>query len=244
MAVILAVSIHWIRDAADWVGSAVSSGAFWSGALSALGIATAIYYLVYRQRLQVTGIEINLPFGLGTVNLENTARDRLLAWETYVQLKTRKAALPFDDQYDVIADVHASLYELFGITRKLLSNAPLADIEKSESVSKMILQVLNEGVRPHLTRWHAGFGAWWDQQVSDELNKGNKPQSIQRNYPEYASLVEDLKNTNDELAKFADNLLQIVRTGARHQRRLVGNTVVAEPQPNTNSESTPRGQMG
>lgn len=214
MAATLGQSFEWMRNATEWVGNVVAGGAFWGGVLFAVSIG-AIASIAYHRRHQTSSVTISLPFGLGSVTYENSAQDRVLAWQMYVQLKTRKAALPFDDRRDVIADVYASLYELAGVTRELLLVMSLSDLQRPKGVSELVLRVLNDGIRPHLTRWQAAFRSWWDQQISDQHNRGKDPREIQRQYPHYAALVQELKRTNTELSKFAEELLLIARSDRR-----------------------------
>jgi len=90
-----------------------------------------------------------------------------------------------------------------------------------------MLRVQNDGLRPHLTRWQADFRKWWDRANRLEQNAATSPQEIQRQYPRYAALVDDLKTTNTELSKFADELLGIAR--APHQKAPAAPAVIPLP---------------
>ena len=59
-------------------------------------------------------------------------------------------------------------------------------------------------------------GSGGDETVKDATNQGKYPQDVQRQYPHYIELVSDLKRTNTELSKLADDLLMIAR--ARKQK--------------------------
>ena len=207
-----------------------------AGAGSVLLIVGIIWFVFYRRRHHASSVTISLPFGLGSVTYENSVQDRVLAWRMYVQLKTRKAALPFDEKCDLIADVYASLYDLFGVTRELLSSTPLSDVQRPNGVWELILRVLNDGIRPHLTRWQASFRCWWDQQLKDTRNEGVEPQELQREYPRYHELVVDLERTNTELSKFAEELLLIARTNWKTAKTKA--KAIKLPQPAPPSRST------
>ncbi len=75
------------------------------------------------------------------------------------------------------------------------------------------MRALNEGLRPHLTKWQAKFRRWYDSEVASEDHKGRSPQEIQRLYPEYGELVADLRKVNEEFVRFADSLEKIVKDG-------------------------------
>jgi hypothetical protein len=210
----------WAVDGLNWIDATLLHRGFWLGVLVGGVIVVVLMFIVLRRRYRTTSLSVSLPFGLGSLSLDNSAQDRVLAWRMYVQLKTRKVALPFDEQCDVIADVYASMREVFEVCRGLLADMPLSDIERPKSVSDLLLRVLNDGIRPHLTRWQAPFRAWWDQQLNGERNTGCDPRELQRRYPEYAKLVEDLKGTNTELSKFAEELPLIARADRRNRRKL------------------------
>lgn len=76
-----------------------------------LGVAASalVLWCIFRRRTAAQSVSIGLPFGLGSATFDLTKKDRVAAWKLHVQLVTRKAALPFYQKDDVIADVLASL---------------------------------------------------------------------------------------------------------------------------------------
>jgi len=188
----------------------IQSEKFWIG-LGAAAIIFVVFLIIFmRRRYGVAQIALNLPFGLGNITYETTEQDRTLAWKMYVQLRTRIAALPFDENLDVIADVYESLHTIFAITREVLSEAKPFRAQSQRSIVDFILRVLNDGIRPKLTRWQAHFLYWWDKAVELPENTTKTPQEIQRTFPGYNELIEDLKKMNTELFKYAEDLLAIV----------------------------------
>ena len=163
------------------------------------------------RRFQTKSVSLSLPFKLGSVTFETTPTDRIVAWKAYVQLVTRKAALPFDEERDVIEDVYASLYSLFDTTRDLLLNLPPKNFQNPDGISAILLRVLNDGLRPHLTRWQSDFRTWIENARRRDEFLGMSPVGLQKRYPWYSSLVEDLRITNTELSKLADELYLIAR---------------------------------
>jgi len=71
------------------------------------------------------------------------------------------------------------------------------------------VDALNNGLRPHLTRWQATFRHWYDEALKKSLDKS--PQEVQRDYPQYSELVEDLIKVNKQLVKYADVIKQIAQ---------------------------------
>ena len=194
--------IEWLGAPQLWVGIA-------SGIVLPIG-----GFLLVRGSLgrgTETTRTVNIPFGLGNMTYDLSKKERILSWHLFVQLRTRKAALPFDEDHDVITEVYDSLYELFPITRDLVMNLPLKEIEKQESVADLMLRVLNDGLRPHLTTWQAEFRRWWVQMLGVPANNLKRPQDLQKGFPQYGALVDDLKRMNVELNKFAEDLLVIAQ---------------------------------
>ena len=184
---------------------------FWDGILICALIFFIVNLLKSKRKYRVTSVSVNLPFNLGNITYEPTEEDRIVAWKLYTQLKTRKAALFFDENHDVIAEVYDSLYELFPIARDLLMSLPLYEIERSPSIADLILRVQNDGLRPHLTKWQSDFRRWWDNALQNADYKDIRPQDIQKKYPKYEELIKELKKMNTELIRYAQDLQNIAK---------------------------------
>lgn len=219
--------LEWLQVLLRPVWIAASAWQFWIGAV----LLTSILWFLKR-RFKTTSVSLGLPFGMGSVTFDTTSAERVVAWKLYVQLVTRKAALPFDIKHDLVVETFDSLYEIFGVARALLSETPPADKVVRDGVASVVIGVLNSGVRPLLTRWHADFRRWWDRALADSANENRRPQEIQRDYPDYDQLVYDLERTNTELSKFADELLEIA--AGRTERRP---RAIVRPSPPTLNES-------
>lgn len=130
--------------------------------------------------------------------------------QAWIELVTRKAALPFDSDYDVITDVYDSWYVLFGELRELAKSVPAERIRDHGSTKELVdalVKALNDGLRPHLTKWQARFRAW-ERLAADSTTAS--PQHLQRQYPEYDELLRDLLIVNQQLMGLARALDTIV----------------------------------
>jgi len=139
---------------------------------------------------------------------------RRIAHQAWVEIKSRKVGLPFEEGLDVIVEVYNSWYQLFGVLRDLAKSIPtdrLEDCEETRNLVALLMKVLNEGLRPHLTRWQAKFRRWYEMTLADDGNRGVAPQEIQKLFPEYDDLVADLRKVNAEFVSFADSLGRIVK---------------------------------
>jgi hypothetical protein len=197
---------EFLQPLITWLYRRVTSVDFWLGLT-----VVAVPLFLWMRRHRSHSLSVALPFGLGSWSYDTTPADRIVAWKMHVQLVTRKAALPFDEDHDLICDVYDSLFSLFAETRHLLLELPPREFERASGVATLILRVQNHGIRPHLTRWQADFRRWWERAERAEANIERSPQLIQRDYPRYAELVADLRQTNTELAKYADELLKVAR---------------------------------
>lgn len=157
-------------------------------------------------------LTISGPFGVGAYEFDRASlseKELDIAWKLYVQLTTRKAAIPFDENDDIILEVYESWYQLFTSTRDYLMEMPARDLEgnkNAQQIVKLSIDVLNEGLRPHLTKWQGKYRKWYDDALKDQNNKNLTPQDIQRKYPHYKEIVADIKQVNGELVEYAKQL--------------------------------------
>lgn len=191
-------------------------------AWSALGLVTAvvafrIWLFRWRNkrwpkpwsRLSIVKGKVSFA-GIGEFEINPNTEDLQIAHRIWTELKTRKAALPFDAEHDVIIEVYDSWYALFGKTRDLLANIPANLIRQDHSTREIVrisLAVLNDGLRPHLTRWQARYRNWYGTQKKElEIRS---PQEVQKSFPDFAELIEDLKKVNAGLVEYADQLARL-----------------------------------
>lgn len=155
----------------------------------------------------ITIDEINLGIGDSSVKLTYNQKDQEIAYKLWVELSTRKIGLMFDKDHDVITEVYNSWYEFFKIARELLKEIPVSRLPYSNDLIELTEKVLNLGLRPHLTTWQAKYRKWYDREASTNTN--DSPQEVQRKYPEYDALVEDLLETNKRMIAYKDVMKSI-----------------------------------
>ena len=130
----------------------------------------------------------------------------------WVELATRKAALPIDPEHDVIVEVYDSWYSLFGKVLELIAAIPARVLHQEQSTRELVriaTATLNQGLRPHLTQWQARFRNWYGNQAGELKSKS--PQEVQRQFPEYSALMADMQRVNRELIEYAEQLQKLVR---------------------------------
>lgn len=161
------------------------------------------------KNFEIDGAELGL--GDQKISFKPNDTDRQIAYSIWVELSTRKIGLPMDVENDVIAEVYDSWYAFFGVTRELIKGVPVSKV-RGKSTSKIVdlsVEVLNEGLRPHLTKWQARYRHWYEQQMENKTDA--EPQSVQKSFPAYQELVEDLLKVNQKLMAYRAKMNQLVR---------------------------------
>lgn len=118
-----------------------------------------------RDSAKLKKISINLPFGIGGAEWEADPAERKAAWALYVELVTRIAVQPLDTDQGLLREALSSLYSLFGSTRQILREAGPNVGASHDSVGGIAIAVLNNGLRPFLSKWHPLLQIWESQRA-------------------------------------------------------------------------------
>jgi len=159
---------------------------------------------------EIDGAEIGLRDQ--KIKLKPNYEDAQIAYKLWVELSTRKIGIPIDFENDVIFDIYNSWYEFFKITRELIKTIPISKIKKHDSTATLVniaIDVLNEGLRPHLTLWQAKYRRWYLIESKKEETSSISPQELQRRFPEYDLLIRDMKDVNQKLIIYRERLKEI-----------------------------------
>lgn len=165
-------------------------------------------------------ITIREPFTGTQIKIKPSLEDKKIAHRIWTELVTRKAALPFQRDKDVIIEVYDSWHTVFQCVREQIAALPVEKLcgrekKDTEKLIDISMMVLNDGLRPHLTEWQAKYRAWYKLAREDDSNKSASPQDIQRTYVYYEQLVSDIENVNKKLQLFADELKTFVRSTSK-----------------------------
>ena len=177
-------------------------------------------YFINRKKDNVHSeiVPVKLKYKLGNAEIEYDIRRSYqnieIAHKIYIELITRKAAIEIDKDKDVIVEVYNSWYSLFQITReelKQLSGNLLLENDSSESLIELLSDVLNKGLRPHLTEYQAKFRKWYQEKLSEDVSSGKSPQQIQEGYDDYDNLIDSMKDVNRLLIDYSKELKKIIK---------------------------------
>lgn len=96
----------------------------------------------------MTSLRISVPY----LQMEwaPESGDRDAAWALYVELLTRIATQPLEDEIGDEAAALASVHALFGITREIIRRHGRGCME----FTKIAVVILNQKVRPFTAKWH------------------------------------------------------------------------------------------
>lgn len=175
--------------------------------------------------------ETELGIGSAKVKLKPNYTDRQVAYQIWVELSTRKIGLKIDLAHDVITDIYESWHAFFGVTRELIKTVPVNKVTdaSTKTIVNLSIDLLNLGLRPHLTEWQARYRSWYTRQLE---NAGDDdPQTIQQRYPRYDELVADLGKVNDRLIAYRRAMYQVVNGSTAAAREAIDEAadVVSEP---------------
>jgi hypothetical protein len=185
-----------------------------------LGLPIALILLAYVVRknfnfksLTAATVTLRDPFTGSTITIVANHAEKKIAHKIWTQLVTRKVAIPFERDNDVIVEVYNSWFSLFGEIRQLIGDIPVEKLkgrEKDDIIALVGLStsLLNECLRPHLTTWQAKFRRWYEEEEKEYPSMA--PQAIQEKYEHYEELVKDLERANKQVRVLAHELKKLV----------------------------------
>ena len=176
----------------------------WVGPMLLLVVLCGFIWAWYQARFGFGSFDLDsAEIGIGDTRMSFSPNqtDRQIAYAIWVELSTRKIGLEIDLEHDVISEVYDSWYDFFGVTRNLIKEVPAHKLRRkgTRAIVRASVQVLNEGLRPHLTRWQARYRRWYDPIGSDD---SREPQVIQQEFPKYEELITDLLAINAKLINY------------------------------------------
>ncbi len=190
----------------------------WLVAPVALAAALYVLWLWFRGRAGWHDFEIDqaeIGVGTGKLRIKPNMTDRQVAYSVWVELSTRKIGLPIDFEHDVIAEVYDSWHTFFSVTRELVKLVPVNKVrqDSTQKIIKLSIEVLNEGLRPHLTKWQARFRRWYEHELDEASGDAViDPQDIQQKFPKWQELKTDMEQVNHYLMNYRKRMHALVMT--------------------------------
>ncbi len=180
--------------------------------IAVIAITIFIFRRYLKSKYRITEFKIKMFDAEFTVS--RTYENLYIANRIYIELITRKAAIPIDEEHDLIEEVYDSWYKVFGIIRDEIKNVPgeyLQTHDPTKALIGLTTKILNSGLRPHLTEHQAKFRKWIKIAKEKDENKNLSPQEIQKKYPDFTNLVASMKLVNQSLTTYADELDKLIK---------------------------------
>lgn len=134
---------------------------------------------------------------------------KIIAHKAWTELITRKLALPFDPENDVIVEVYDSWYSIYNQFRTIIKDLAGKNDEEVNKLVNLLIEVLNTDLRSHLTKYQARYRKWYEKEL--KKNSDEEPQEIQKRYPKYKEIVEDMRKVNIKVVELTNKLDEIRR---------------------------------
>ena len=209
------LSIVW--DKTDY--TLILSASVW---LLVFGVAFGILLIVWRvyaggftfKNFEIDQADIGI--GDQKFTFKPNMTDKQVAYAIWVELSTRKIGLSIDFENDVISEIYDSWHGFFTVTRDLVKGIPAQKVRRdsTQKIIRLSIEVLNEGLRPHLTRWQARFRHWYERELRKyDASNGEEvldPQLIQERFPKFDELKTDMERVNQSLIKYRQQMYRLV----------------------------------
>jgi hypothetical protein len=157
--------------------------------------------------LKPNKVTVNIPF-LNIVSMELSVDScaKKAAWLLYLELSTRIATQSLEADEGLLREALNSLYKFFEMTRQILRDAgPGVGVEEN-SVGGIALKVLNQGLRPFLSKWHPSLEEWEVQRSETSSIKAHERKWVLSDQmrTELASLQKGLQQYVAALGEIAE----------------------------------------
>lgn len=111
--------------------------------------------------------------------------------------------------------MYDSWYNFFAVTRELIKDIPVAKLRRAdtEKIVRLSIELLNHGLRPHLTQWQARFRRWYERALEQTDLGELSPQEVQKTFPDFKQINSELHEVNERLIRYRKKMYELV-TGA------------------------------
>lgn len=157
-------------------------------------------------RLKATEVNVNIPFGIGSLKLNVDSITEKAAWLLYVELKTRIATQALDSNDGLLREALTSLYKIFEISRQILKDAGPDIGMEDNSVGGIVMNVLNQGLRPFTAKWHPDLERWESERPENKSKKAHEEEWGRKD-----EMREELRNLRENLEIYTQELGEIAK---------------------------------
>lgn len=159
--------------------------------------------------LKIQSFKVNLPFGLGGANIVVTEAQQKVAWALYVELATRVASVKLEPGTGSAREALNSMHSLFETTRSVLRDEGHDAAHGPESVGPIAIDILNQGLRPFLVKWHSKLSNFENQQVEEQRKQYGTVIIDESHWSERNAFYQDLEENRQGILQYLRVLAHI-----------------------------------
>jgi hypothetical protein len=212
--------VMWRRTRNEWpwlaVGSIVGGIGGWLTFLVGERLSTQLLFIiagviagvaivglvrVFGRGAQLEQVTVSIP-AFGELTIAVTPDGRVVAWKVFVEIVTRITIQPLPERSGHVREALESLRQIFAFTRQTLGAAePSWSYSGQPTVEELAIAMLNQELRPFLTKWHPQLLAW---------EKAN-PRTPESDWPENAACRAELLTTQQRVRRYADEFAKLAK---------------------------------
>ena len=160
--------------------------------------------LIKQRKLKVQKVTVNVPFNIGQLEFETVETTRNAAWVLYVEMTTRVATQRLQDDQGILREALDSLYKIFEITREILKEAGPDVGASPKSVGGIATAVLNQGLRPFLSKWHPKL-----EKYEAQRPQGRSIKKHEQQWPDGPQMRQELQLLTRQLEQYTQALAKM-----------------------------------
>ncbi len=123
-----------------------------------------------------------------------------LIYKICVEMENRTITKQINEDFDSIEDIYNSRHNFFCFVRENIKEFPIEEYSKYKETISYINSMLNDVLRPHLTKYQKNFR--WRLENNKPLYKNLSAIEIEKLYPFHAQIIAELKSTNEKLNEY------------------------------------------
>ncbi|MEU7923205.1 hypothetical protein [Micromonospora zamorensis] len=192
-AVVVGLLVGAMAGLAVYQGSRLTGQSLFVLCGTTAGGVAAIVVHGYARNVQLTEVTVSVP-QFSDLHFAVTADNKQVAWRLFVETVTRVSVQPLMEGTGLIREAMNSLYALFATTREILTQTqPSRRAGKTPTVEHLAIAMLNNEIRPFLSRWHPQLLHWAQENKS-------LPESA---WPDAAECRSELTAMQERLSRYA-----------------------------------------
>lgn len=130
-----------------------------------------------------------------------------------VQLETHQISRGVNLRVDNLLKVYSAAHRMFLHIRDLMEEMPVDDFYRdpvAQEIYDVLLAVLNENLRPHLTVWADRYRSWDENSLAKDSGVHLTAQQLQLRFPDRKKLEQDLCSVSCRLQADAARLRVLI----------------------------------